>query len=248
MYANGETEKNGREAEERWSLLAEDLRAYREPHRTWGEVDEAKLSRYVAGEATAEERAYAERAMEQYPAVRECVAIVRALIRDAAGDRRAAAEAPDPSTVPFPSLGPVSRIVDHVRRRPAIAAGLILALVCGVATATAIAFRSSHRAGGLQADIAPMKRERERPPVIVADARPDRRIELHTGESAKNATWKQIWDSSYVDTDSPSENLQRIYGAAGAQVKAFIDDMRKMKHSDSAILAELNQKYGQRQE
>ena len=80
-----------------------------------------------------------------------------------------------------------------------------------------------------------MKRSGKGHRSIVADARSDRRIELHTGESAKNATWKQILGLERCGaTDSPSENLRRIYGAAGAwEVKAFIetdmeeDDSRK---------------------
>jgi hypothetical protein len=242
MRANGDPEQNG--ADKRWALLAEDLKAYRESQRrTWGDIDEVTIARYVVGEATVEERARTERAMREYPAVRECVATVRDLIQIPAAGQRPAVETAAPTTLPFPSLEPVARTMGRLRRRPAIAAGLILALVGGLVVATWITGRSSRRTEPPAADVA--ERNPSEPSIQIA-SRPKDGIEYHVGESPRAATWNEIWESSYIDADSPPENLSRIFGAAGPDVKAFIDDLRKQKRTDSEILAELRRKYGQR--
>jgi hypothetical protein len=61
-----------------WAQAAADLRAYREAQRMrWGDLDEAALSRFVAGSATEEEREGVLRAMLMHPELRACVETVR---------------------------------------------------------------------------------------------------------------------------------------------------------------------------
>jgi hypothetical protein len=58
--------------------VAADLGAYREAQRrAWGDLEEAVIARYLAAEATEEERRRVEQAMRDFPRVRECVETLR---------------------------------------------------------------------------------------------------------------------------------------------------------------------------
>lgn len=70
----------GRYSDAWWAAVAADLgEAEAERRLAWGDADAAAIAGYVAGTCTTEERARVERAMDAYPAVRECVAVVREL-------------------------------------------------------------------------------------------------------------------------------------------------------------------------
>src|SRR5262249_32833220 len=84
MENNTDLEGAGRDPDSQWARVASDLRAYREAQRrAWGELDEAAIARYLAGESTEEERSHVEQAMQEFPRVRECVEILREIVIDA---------------------------------------------------------------------------------------------------------------------------------------------------------------------
>jgi hypothetical protein len=75
--SNAEGPGRGRTGDWR-ARLAADLAADREEERrVWGDVDDVTLARYDAGQCTDEERAQVERAMRDFPAVREATEIAR---------------------------------------------------------------------------------------------------------------------------------------------------------------------------
>src|SRR5262245_48662867 len=62
---------------ERWERAAGELRAFRDLQRqTWGEIDNAILGRYLAGEVTAVERELVEATLQRHPDLRELLALI----------------------------------------------------------------------------------------------------------------------------------------------------------------------------
>jgi Arc/MetJ family transcription regulator len=80
MNTKDEPPLSGRYSEAWWSFVAADLEAHRaERQRTWGDIDDMLLVRYEAGECTKEEKERVEKAMREFPAVRESIEIGREL-------------------------------------------------------------------------------------------------------------------------------------------------------------------------
>jgi hypothetical protein len=78
MKADDEPGGVGSDPDTQWERVAAELRAYREEQRrAWGDLDEAAIARYVADEATVEDRGRVEQAMLDFPRVRECVDILQ---------------------------------------------------------------------------------------------------------------------------------------------------------------------------
>jgi hypothetical protein len=72
--------ESGRYSEAWWSHVAADREAeLAERQRTWGGIDELLIVRYETGRCTEEEKARVEQAMQDFPAVRESIAIGREL-------------------------------------------------------------------------------------------------------------------------------------------------------------------------
>jgi serine/threonine protein kinase/formylglycine-generating enzyme required for sulfatase activity len=66
------------DADQRWAQAAAALREYRVSQRTrWGDIDEATLSRFIAGNATEEDQERVLRALQTHSELRECVETVR---------------------------------------------------------------------------------------------------------------------------------------------------------------------------
>lgn len=66
---------------DQWEQTASALRAYRDAQReAWGGLDDVVLARYLAGEASEEERQSVERAAADRPHVREALAILREVL------------------------------------------------------------------------------------------------------------------------------------------------------------------------
>src|SRR5262245_38996639 len=83
MKTDGDAEGAGQDPDPQWARVAADLRTYREAQRrTWGDFDEAAIARYLADEATEEERGCVEQAMRDFPRVRECVEILRQVMNE----------------------------------------------------------------------------------------------------------------------------------------------------------------------
>src|SRR5262245_23181059 len=67
----------------RWEHVAATLRTHREgQQRCWGDIDDAKLGRYLVGEATQEERRCVEKSLEQFPELRKIVELVGRVLNE----------------------------------------------------------------------------------------------------------------------------------------------------------------------
>ena len=67
----------------KWNGIAQQLKQCREAQRkTWGDIDEITVGRYLAGEANPDEIEAVESAMKTYPAVREAVELVRKVLSE----------------------------------------------------------------------------------------------------------------------------------------------------------------------
>jgi RNA polymerase sigma-70 factor (ECF subfamily) len=76
-----ELRNSGDDSDRRWAHAAADLRAYREAQRArWGDVDDAALSRFVAGLATTEDRGRISTTMLTHPDLRKCIETVREVL------------------------------------------------------------------------------------------------------------------------------------------------------------------------
>ena len=71
---------------EQWERVAAELSAYRSWQRqAWGDLDDATLGRYLAGEATPEERGRVEAAANRHPEVRQVLDLVREVLDEPDG-------------------------------------------------------------------------------------------------------------------------------------------------------------------
>jgi hypothetical protein len=83
MKPSDDAEGAGGDPDTQWARVAADLRAYRDAQqRDWGDLDEAAIARYLADEGTEAERGRVERAMRDYPKVRECVEVLREVMTE----------------------------------------------------------------------------------------------------------------------------------------------------------------------
>ncbi|HZY86174.1 MAG TPA: tetratricopeptide repeat protein [Gemmataceae bacterium] len=111
-----------------WERVAAELRACRESQqRAWGDVDNATLGRYLAGELGGEERRQVEQALEALPELRKLTDLVRDVLVDC-GPEVAPARTLTPA--PEPAYRPLARPWRHSASLVSLAtaAGLLLAL------------------------------------------------------------------------------------------------------------------------
>jgi hypothetical protein len=81
-----------------WDLIAEELRSCRESQRAaWGDVDNATLGRYLAGEASEQERAAVEAAQRDHPELQ----VLTDLVFSVLDDKTPAVSAPEPTLLKF---------------------------------------------------------------------------------------------------------------------------------------------------
>jgi prepilin-type processing-associated H-X9-DG protein len=107
MDNDHDLEGAGRDPGMQWARVAVDLQAYREAQRReWGDVDEAAIARYLAGEATEEERSRVQQAIHDFPRVHECVEILRE-VEAAVGGQIEADGIEEPDTISFKNRGQV---------------------------------------------------------------------------------------------------------------------------------------------
>ncbi|MBI1913139.1 MAG: HEAT repeat domain-containing protein [Planctomycetes bacterium] len=123
-----------------WDVLTAELRAYRDQQKqTWGDVDSALMGRYLAGEATTEERSRVEASFDQHPDLR----ILADLVRDVLGEcqpvpsqtsvQQAEPEVTHPRLLPFTKQPKVRHpFLVRLRRNGALAAAACLLLALGV--------------------------------------------------------------------------------------------------------------------
>jgi hypothetical protein len=118
---------------EQWDRVASELRAYKETQQqAWGDIDNATLGRYLAGELSGEERARVEQALTQYPELLKLTDVVRDVLDEF--DPAAPQPLPTaPKILPFsqarPSRKPFARVL---RQRGALVAAACLLLALGL--------------------------------------------------------------------------------------------------------------------
>jgi tetratricopeptide (TPR) repeat protein len=127
----------GTDTGESWARIASELRTYRDAQRrAWGNLDDATIARFLAGEAPEEESERVRATMRTHPKVQECVDI----LRDVLGDSVEMARPEKPTVIPFRSRWarrPTQRDDGHGSRsllRWTVAAALVL--VFGIVLAT----------------------------------------------------------------------------------------------------------------
>src|SRR5262245_60315316 len=94
---------------EQWDRVASELRAYKQTQQqAWGDIDNATLGRYLAGELSGDERARVEQALTQFPELLKLTDVVR----DVLDDFEPAAPQPLPTApkiLPFPQQRPARK-------------------------------------------------------------------------------------------------------------------------------------------
>jgi hypothetical protein len=124
-----------------WERIALELRACRESQReAWGEVDNATLGRYLAGEASSAEQAEVEQALQELPELRKLTEIVRDVLADVAPaldeEEPIPVEKAAAVVLPFaPKAGPAraGQFFAFLRRHSSMIAAACLLLTCAVA-------------------------------------------------------------------------------------------------------------------
>jgi tetratricopeptide (TPR) repeat protein len=104
----------------KWDKVAAELQAAREAQqRTWGDIDNAALGRYLADEATSSERAEIESALQALPELKLLTELVRDVLAESGAAEPSApvtvAPAAVTTTVPAPPL-PLQRPVPFVHK------------------------------------------------------------------------------------------------------------------------------------
>src|SRR5437660_4327088 len=102
-----------RDALEQWDRVSAELEAYRNlQQEAWGDVDNVVLGRYLAGDATTEERSEIEAALRDHPQLRELTDLVRDVLQDFEP-----VTAPVKVTVPVAPAAPEPRILSFPPQR-----------------------------------------------------------------------------------------------------------------------------------
>jgi hypothetical protein len=132
--------------DEQWDRVASELRAHREAQRrAWGDLDNATLGRYLAGEAEAEERRRIEAALEERPELRRLTDLVRDVLADVGPVEAPAPAVPAPplAVLPFPThTAPRRTKATRWRRLGALAAAACLLLALGLGAPRVLSPRS----------------------------------------------------------------------------------------------------------
>ena len=110
-----------------WDRVASELRACREAQQeAWGDVDNATLGRYLAGDVTPQERRRIEAELRERPELRKLTDLVSDVLRDCAP---AAATNATPATLPFTAARTAPKsAAGRWRRWAAVAAAACLLL------------------------------------------------------------------------------------------------------------------------
>jgi hypothetical protein len=147
-----------------WDVLTAELRAYRQQQKqTWGDVDSVLMGRYLAGEATAEERHRVEASFDKHPDLR----ILADLVRDVLGEGEPGSlitsvqgsepETNRPRLLPFSQQPKMRRpLLVQLRRKGVLVAAACLLLALGVTLVSqplpAVATLTNNDWGTFQAD------------------------------------------------------------------------------------------------
>jgi hypothetical protein len=125
-----------------------------------------------------------------------------------------------------------------------IAASLVAALTAGLGLSTIVAIRSVEQASALRVELARVERDISHNALAINDGGGRGLIEFHGDHPERPANWEAIWNDTYMESASPAVNVDRLYRAAGNEVKTFIDGLKKRKLTDFEILTALRQSFG----
>jgi hypothetical protein len=146
-----------------WDRVAEELRTCREAQRqAWGDIDNATLGRYLAGEAGSDEQQAVEAALADHPELRVLTDLVREVLADA---EPLPAPAPQPAAVlepvilSLPAGRPGRKSSPAFRQRAALAAAACVLVGLGLALAGPSLWVHSAREGALAVRDAQAARE-----------------------------------------------------------------------------------------
>lgn len=116
---------------EQWKRVAAELRAYRDlQQQAWGDLDNATLGRYLAGEVDTEERRQVESALNELPELRRLTDLVRDVLSDF---EPAVDQVPEaPVLLPFSQRPARPSLYARLRRRSALVAAACLLLALGL--------------------------------------------------------------------------------------------------------------------
>ena len=113
-----------------WDRVASELKACREAQQqAWGDVDNATLGRYLAGDVTPEERRRIENELQQRPELRKLTDLVSNVLRDC--EPVAGPESARPSVLSFSAKRHTSPVARRWRQWAAVAAAACLLLALG---------------------------------------------------------------------------------------------------------------------
>src|SRR5262245_60963673 len=120
-----------------WDRIAAELRACKESQRrSYGDVDNATLGRYLAGDLNPDETASLEQTLDELPELRQVTELVQDVLRDlepieTVPPEVEPAETPAPVILPLPTAGPRRR-TRALRRYGSLAAACLLFACLGL--------------------------------------------------------------------------------------------------------------------
>ena len=117
-----------------WDVFTAELRSYREQQKqTWGDLDNALIGRYLAGEVTDEERRTVETACKNHPELRKLTDLVLDVLNELPASSSEPPAAP-PRLLSFTDHRRARRpFLSRVRERAALVSAACLLLALGVA-------------------------------------------------------------------------------------------------------------------
>ncbi len=142
---------------DQWNWLASELRARKESQRrTWGELDDTTLGRYLAGESSSEERSRVERELQARPELRKLTELVRDVLSELGPlefeTDPAVAEAP--RLLSFAQAKQKKTWGQRLRSRSSLVAAACLVLLLGMAMPRGNWLRSPHFSADVAAPFA----------------------------------------------------------------------------------------------
>lgn len=70
-------------AQARWANVAAQLKQYRDQQRaSWGNVDDALVAKYIAGEATDAEKEQVETAIKDNPNIKQAIEVIQEVLKE----------------------------------------------------------------------------------------------------------------------------------------------------------------------
>ncbi len=209
---------------EQWDRVAAELRAYKEAQqRAWGDIDNATLGRYLAGDLSGDERQHVEQALTQLPELRKLTDIVRDVL-----DETDVAGAETPATISFPQRRPAKPWFSRtLRSRGAlVAAALLLGLGLTFVSMRLIAAMGQAKPSG---DLVALRDVTAEKPNGLAVSTPqalpgstdrmDKRPPLMMAKASKDKTivegWKQVGTSATTMLAATQEQLGDFYQQNG---------------------------------